>query len=705
MSNHPNTSDLQEHHHLLLFRLMHTINHEQELAAPMVISYLMGWQDTYHSHNYVTIFWSSFLSALLTVYPELQLAPEAGQEPSTIVQYSLQEDTSPEQAQEGEDSSDMVTLIMDSKGQLQTKKHPLLTRMRGTHQGHKVDPAMSTYNTSPLTLNMYLLKHCIPWWKIATDLKRPQETWQAAFNKFKSTAPLKSNHILSSIQYFHECECAAQQATEDDREVRQAAAATFGEIEEDMDGLVGTVPEEYSKEAPQTGLSWQEDMHAWLAIKIAKLVKVFPDDKGAWDVSHGVQTKIASGMDLHQLQYWKEQMDCNVNMLNEADCLLTHPVLPQHNPLVYSMIDGGALPAIHLLTNDNLMDIHPSLAIEKSEAVITSADPSMLTNDQFRAYDIIAWHLDQMLAGAKVPPLWQFIHREGGTGKLKVIQQSLIYTGIAASLIEGKTTHTIAMIRHATRGKPLSNESKYKLQEFWKHYTYLIINEISMILKSFLALLSHMISITKASSGKENQGDSFRGINVIICEDLHQFPPVAAPLHKALYFPANSQRDSVGCLKEEHLKMLQGLVLRSPDCPLTDFNSSPWNEACLVTLHHAVQTMWNKSALRRHCWETGKQKQHQELASSIEIAIGMKVMVMSNIETDLDVANGTQETIVDVFLHSEESYSEMSGQVILTSLPLFILVKLDHTRTSALEGLEEGVILVKPSTKFMQINV
>ncbi|KAL4062079.1 hypothetical protein V8B97DRAFT_2026920 [Scleroderma yunnanense] len=70
-----------EHHHLLLFRLMHTINHEQELAAPMVISYLMGWQDTYHSHNYVTIFWSSFLSALLTVYPELQLAPEAGQEP------------------------------------------------------------------------------------------------------------------------------------------------------------------------------------------------------------------------------------------------------------------------------------------------------------------------------------------------------------------------------------------------------------------------------------------------------------------------------------------------------------------------------------------------------------------------------------------------------------------------------------------------
>ncbi|KAL4063923.1 hypothetical protein V8B97DRAFT_1860678, partial [Scleroderma yunnanense] len=148
---------------------------------------------------------------------------------------------------------------------------------------------------------------------------------------------------------------------------------------------------------------------------------------------------------------------------------------------------------------------------------------------------------------------------------------------------------------------------------------------------------------------------------------------------------------------------------------------------------------WNESALRRHCQETGNQlfmcrsdnsikgwklnhmeqqalanqsaqrqgnqKQHQELASSVEIVIGMKVMVTSNIKTDLDVANSTQGTIVNIFLHSEESYSTMEGGVILTFLPLFILAKLDCTRTSALEGLDEEVILVEPSTKFMQIDV
>ncbi|KZV59448.1 hypothetical protein PENSPDRAFT_540600, partial [Peniophora sp. CONT] len=36
---------------LMLFRLVHGINREQELSAPMVMSYLMGWGDTKTSHR------------------------------------------------------------------------------------------------------------------------------------------------------------------------------------------------------------------------------------------------------------------------------------------------------------------------------------------------------------------------------------------------------------------------------------------------------------------------------------------------------------------------------------------------------------------------------------------------------------------------------------------------------------------------------
>ncbi len=63
---------LRDNQRLLLFRLVNTINREQELAAPMVISYLMGWGDVYCSHTYVAIYWSSFVSALLAAFPELK---------------------------------------------------------------------------------------------------------------------------------------------------------------------------------------------------------------------------------------------------------------------------------------------------------------------------------------------------------------------------------------------------------------------------------------------------------------------------------------------------------------------------------------------------------------------------------------------------------------------------------------------------------
>ena len=67
----PYIDSLRDQQHLLLFRLVHCINREQELAAPMVISYLMGWGDTYRSHHYSPIYWASFVGQLLQTYPEL----------------------------------------------------------------------------------------------------------------------------------------------------------------------------------------------------------------------------------------------------------------------------------------------------------------------------------------------------------------------------------------------------------------------------------------------------------------------------------------------------------------------------------------------------------------------------------------------------------------------------------------------------------
>ncbi|PSR81263.1 hypothetical protein PHLCEN_2v6423 [Hermanssonia centrifuga] len=89
------------------------------------------------------------------------------------------------------------------------------------------------------------------------------------------------------------------------------------------------------------------------------------------------------------------------------------------------------------------------------------------------------------------------------------------------------------ILRNSKNG--LSDNSKAKLQAFWKYYAYLIIDEISMISKPFFAQLSHNIGIGKQKPGASNCDLSFRGINVVFCGDFHGFPPVAVGLSDALY--------------------------------------------------------------------------------------------------------------------------------------------------------------------------
>ncbi|KAG1845717.1 hypothetical protein DFJ58DRAFT_664189 [Suillus subalutaceus] len=88
-------------------------------------------------------------------------------------------------------------------------------------------------------------------------------------------------------------------------------------------------------------------------------------------------------------------------------------------------------------------------------------DSSCLHPDQQRAFNIIDWHMRATLAGQNPPQLLMIIPGEGGVGKSKTIQTitenfvahgaggrlvKAAYTGIAASLIGGKTLHIVACI-------------------------------------------------------------------------------------------------------------------------------------------------------------------------------------------------------------------------------------------------------------------
>lgn len=193
----------------------------------------------------------------------------------------------------------------------------------------------------------------------------------------------------------------------------------------------------------------------------------------------------------------------------------------------------------------------PSTAPEEALPAVEVKD---LRTDQLRAYQIILWHLEQILAGAKPPALRMIVYGEGGTGKSRIIQtvteafaarnvSSLLlksaYTGTAASLIDGKTTHTLARIP-ISGSRPITDEVRSQLQAAFQGRKYLIIDEYSMLVKSYFAVFLRHIA---AALVKEDGTDGLSDFNIILFGDLHQFPPIAVSPSEALFKPVDTEND------------------------------------------------------------------------------------------------------------------------------------------------------------------
>lgn len=176
------------------------------------------------------------------------------------------------------------------------------------------------------------------------------------------------------------------------------------------------------------------------------------------------------------------------------------------------------------------------------------------------------------------------IQGEPGTGKSKVIrtvseffeqqgQQTAllraVHTGIAASIIDGKTLHGILM--SGINVQVPSKEKLGKLAAFWGPVMYLIIDEISMVSREFFAKLSRIVGLVKRRAGCNNAELPFGGVNVIIVSYFHQFPPVAS---KPLYWGAaeNSDPDGDDTYGNELYKRFETVVILKQQVRVTDMN-------------------------------------------------------------------------------------------------------------------------------------
>ena len=100
-----------------------------------------------------------------------------------------------------------------------------------------------------------------------------------------------------------------------------------------------------------------------------------------------------------------------------------------------------------------------------------------------------------------------------------------------------------------------------------------------------------------------------------------------------------------------------------------------------------------------------RQRKQKDLLEVIELAIGMKVMVTSNIATDLDIANGARGAVVDIILDPEEPLLGDNSIVTLKRLPQCVLVRLNRTCATRLDGLDDSVVPIFPAKSSMQITL
>ncbi|KAJ7205933.1 P-loop containing nucleoside triphosphate hydrolase protein [Mycena rebaudengoi] len=259
----------------------------------------------------------------------------------------------------------------------------------------------------------------------------------------------------------------------------------------------------------------------------------------------------------------------------------------------------------------------------------------------------------------------------------------------------------------------------------------------------------------------------FAGMNIILFGDPHQFPPVAdepgalyCPTHKKNSDLFGSElfsqfttvvtlteqmrivdppwmellrRLREGACTEDDLDELRKLRVGDPRCAIPKWEEDPWDKAVLVTPRHGARMRWNTAAVQKHSKISGNRmyictaedtrgaqeekltleerilvagmttKQSGKLAEQVELCVGMRAMVLLNLATEKDLANGTRGTIVDIKLDPREPrdllLDENTGATLLQYPPALVLFKPDHCSFPPFEGLPEGVLPIVPTRR------
>ena len=174
---------------------------------------------------------------------------------------------------------------------------------------------------------------------------------------------------------------------------------------------------------------------------------------------------------------------------------------------------------------------------------------SSLNEKQRDIFDQIDDHSTRESQGLKNTQLIHFISGAGGCGKsflIKALRHCInrkfsdglrcivtALTGSASVTVDGMTIHTACALDTQHGFMWISDFKRIQAQKLanmkkaiFNKVLYLIIDEVSMMGASLLALLNARLNELKSIEARD--GTVYGGINVIFCGDFYQLPPVSA---------------------------------------------------------------------------------------------------------------------------------------------------------------------------------